>query len=145
MTPSPFGSHQKLLARLSQRLLNALDAIGCRDCEVLLELDWVVSDDTVVRPDVSVVCGTSVERFIEHPPRLIIEVLSESTARKDRTIKFDLYQRQKVKYYIMLEPQQTETTAYQLNDHGVYELIDKAGRIPLQLHPHCVIELDLAF
>lgn len=37
-------------------------------------------------------------------PTLIFEMLSPSTERKDRTEKFELYQAQKVKYYVIVNP-----------------------------------------
>ena len=56
MSPSPFGRHAKLLARTIAALQVAIDSAGC-DATVLVEIDWIVSRDTVLRPDVTVVCG----------------------------------------------------------------------------------------
>lgn len=56
MSPSPFGRHAKLLARTVAALQTAIDAGRC-DATVLFEIDWIVSNDTVLRPDAVVVCG----------------------------------------------------------------------------------------
>jgi hypothetical protein len=56
MSPSPFGRHAKLLARTVAALQTAIDSAGCH-ATVLVEIDWIVSRDTVLRPDVIVVCG----------------------------------------------------------------------------------------
>ena len=89
MTPSPFGRHQWLAGQIMRQFLNSLDA-NCGDCFVLMETDWIVADDIVVRPDVVIVCGAFPERHTVEPPRLIVEVLSPSTEEKDRTAKREL-------------------------------------------------------
>ena len=58
MTPSPFGRHGELLARMAAVLCNAIDAAGC-NATVLAEVDWIVNDQTVVRPDLAVICGAA--------------------------------------------------------------------------------------
>gem|GEM_PF-3546515 len=55
MTPSPFGRHGTVLGRITTALTNAIDVAGC-DANVIVEVDWIISTDTVVRPDLSVVC-----------------------------------------------------------------------------------------
>jgi Uma2 family endonuclease len=141
MGPSPFGPHQKMLARLSQRFLNALDAAGCNECEVLVECDWVIDDDTVVRPDLSVACGAPVNRHIDHPPRLIVEVLSAATANKDRTAKRDLYAQQGVTYYFLADPDDSALEVTQLTASASYSALAPGNHVTLELHPKCHIPL----
>ena len=140
MGPSPFGPHQKMLARLSQRFLNALDAAGCSDCEVLVECDWIIDDDTVVRPDLSIVCGVSVDRHIQQPPKLIVEVLSAATANKDRTVKRELYARQGVAYYLLADPDRGTIECNELTESASYE-VQTGEQQTLNLHPGCQISL----
>ena len=78
MTPSPFGRHGGLLMRLGTALTNAIDHARC-SASVLAEIDWIISEDTVVRPDISVICGPPPEGHIESAPAMVVEVLSEST------------------------------------------------------------------
>ena len=47
-TPFPFGKHQRLVAKCSHVFIDALEKASCKDCEVFIELDWIVNDDTVV-------------------------------------------------------------------------------------------------
>ncbi len=84
-------------------LADAVDAAGCH-AVVLHELDWIVSDDTVVRPDVSLVCGDAPAKYIMQPPCLVVEVLSESTRERDMGYKKQLYQREGVRYYMTIDP-----------------------------------------
>ena len=48
MTPSLLGIHQGVVTRMSRVLGNAIEAEGC-DAEPFVELDWIISDDTIVR------------------------------------------------------------------------------------------------
>lgn len=90
MSPSPFGKHQMVLVNLVAELRTALRAIDC-NATVLCEIDWIISRDTVVRPDALVVCGSVPEGHVETIPKLVAEIFSPSTAERDRTHKRDLY------------------------------------------------------
>ncbi len=103
MSPSPFARHQWVVGENCSQFLNSLEA-HCNRCFVLMETDWIVNDDTVVCPDIVIVCGTFPERFITEPPRLIVEVLSPSTEDKDRTAKWDLYASLGVEFYLLADP-----------------------------------------
>ncbi|MFT5123175.1 MAG: Uma2 family endonuclease [Kiritimatiellia bacterium] len=46
--------------------------------------------------------------YLDFPPALIVEILSPSTASKDREIKFKLYEEQGVEHDILVDP--TEQT-----------------------------------
>ena len=90
MSPSPFGPHQNCSLRIARSLLAAIEAAKCQ-AVVLQEVDWIISDDTVVRPDVLVLCGGVPERHVTQSPALIVEILSPSTADRDRNEKLGLY------------------------------------------------------
>ena len=53
-------------------------------------------------------------------PDLIIEILSESTGRKDRELKRGLYQKAKVPEYWLVDPEGQQVTMYRLKG-GSYE------------------------
>ena len=142
MTPSPFGIHQKHLARLAHRFISALEKQGCVDCDLVVELDWVLGDDTVVRPDLSIVCGSDLQRFIDKAPTLVVEVLSESTKYKDQTAKYELYEQQGVKYYLMAHPQNNTYDAFELKS-GKYRSMQISPTMTFELEKHCIIEVSL--
>jgi len=104
MSPSPFGTHQRIAKNLVFELESQVREHEC-SANVLYEIDWIVADDTVVRPDVIVVCGDPPERHVESPPALIAEILSSSTARRDREAKRDLYHEQGVGAYLLVDPE----------------------------------------
>lgn len=107
MTPSPFGPHQRFAFKLAQLLENGITDSGCR-ASVLPETDWIISDDTVVRPDISVVCGEIPERHIESAPTLVCEILSSSTKDRDLNYKRELYFENGVTTYLVADPESKE-------------------------------------
>jgi Uma2 family endonuclease len=120
MPPSPFGRHAKLLARTVAALQVAIDSAGC-DATVLVEIDWVVSRDTVLRPDVTVVCGPEPAGHVDRAPALVVEILSEATRDRDLNFKLDLYREQGVRWYLVIDPDTNRMQALSLNEQGRYE------------------------
>lgn len=80
MSPAPSIQHQKISSRIERILEEKLS--NCERCFALLPVDWKITDDTIVQPDN--------EQYITKSPDIIFEVLSKSTAHKDRTTKFHL-------------------------------------------------------
>src|SRR6056297_974137 len=123
MTPSPFGTHQAVLVGLVSELRAELRDRGC-EATALVELDWIVSNDTVVRPDVSLVCGPAPEKHLEQPPTLVAEILSSSTRQNDLTYKRELYQSQGVRTYLIVDPDTRTIQQLTLSSDGTYESND---------------------
>jgi Uma2 family endonuclease len=72
-----------------------------------------------------------------------VEVLSFSTASRDRKEKFNLYQRSGVQYYLIIDPTAKKVEVY-LNENGVYRLLGNfsEGIAPLNIFG-CVIDLEI--
>lgn len=110
VTPSPTWSHQGVHAELFLRLGIYLKAnpVG----RVLSSpADIVLARDTVVQPDLFVVpAGLQVREWEDIQGRLLlaIEVLSPSTARRDRTVKRERYLRAGIPEYWAVDPRQRE-------------------------------------
>ncbi|MBK1721618.1 Uma2 family endonuclease [Thiocystis violacea] len=102
MAPAPVKLHQKLTLAIGKQLLGESEA--CTDCDVLLETDWVIRSDTVLRPDVALVCNDENPRYISKTPDLILEVLSPSTAKRDEGLKLREYEDARVGYYVLVYP-----------------------------------------
>jgi len=100
MAPAPVKKHQILIGLLFKELLK--DIGECPECEVLIDTDWKVSSDTVLKPDVSVVCHDSNPKYISKTPDIIFEVISPSTAKKDEGLKYEIYEEEGVKYYVLV-------------------------------------------
>ena len=119
MSPAPGIRHQRINGQLYLELQACMKS--CNKCESFLPIDWQISEDTVVQPDISIVCKqVSGNRLLE-APTAIFEILSPSTEKKDRTIKFELYQNQGVKYYIIVNPESESVEIFLLDVEGKYQ------------------------
>lgn len=111
MTPAPTPFHQTIVGNIFAELRSFL---GKGDCEVFVapfDVRLSLEDDygnpkTVIQPDVSVVCQK--ERLdnkgLKGAPELVVEVLSPSTALKDRNEKLSLYREFGACEYWIVDP-----------------------------------------
>jgi len=127
MAPAPYPKHQKIVARIWQELDTHLECSN-KKCEVYISpIDWKVNDDTVVQPDVALFCEETQKQYFSKTPPIVVEVLSKATALKDVTSKFDLYEREGVIYYIIIEPESEISDIFKLVN-GKYALQKKATK-----------------
>ena len=137
--PSASMGHNKVKMRLIGQSLFSIqnNEINC-NCEVFAELDWKINEETVVRPDLMIICGETTGNFLEFPPVLIIEIISPSSVSIDRVIKFDLYREQGVKYYLMIDYIKKTTEVFELIDN-LYKQVEKNK---FQVDKDCEIMYD---
>lgn len=133
MTPSPFGRHQLVVANLSGEIRNWLKRQKSK-CRVLTEIDWQIADDLVVRPDLVIVCHGIPERYLDYTPHLVVEVVSKSTEKKDRTAKYDLYEQQGVETYVIVDPNTKNVDAFQLEGKSYQKLHHSDDELAVSLH-----------
>jgi len=122
MMSPPITIHQRISGRLFNRLYSFLEG---KTCEVFAAPFGVrlfpredLSDDTVVEPDIAVICDPDKidERGCNGAPDLIIEILSPSNTRKERFLKFDLYLKAKVREYWVVSPEAREIEVHVLDN-----------------------------
>jgi len=119
MTPSPTVTHQTVAFNVAAMIKDKFSQDKkCSDvCCILMETDWQVSNDTVVRPDVMVICQDIDEKVLV-TPELIIEVVSSTSTKRDEVMKFDLYQREGLLYYILVYPEKRLAKVYRNDSQG---------------------------
>lgn len=129
MSPAPSTEHQ----RISTRLVAALEQFaGDRSCSIFhapfdvrlpRQNEPDENIDTVVQPDIVVVCDRNKldSRGCKGAPDLVVEIISLSTAKKDLNEKFNLYERSGVREYWVVWPNFQAIDIYHLNDEGKYE------------------------
>ncbi len=120
MSPSPMITHQAISSLLIQSLGNSLNS--CKNCMILSKMDYKLADDTILRPDIALVCGQKSGAYIKKAPELIVEIVSKSSTTRDEKIKHQLYQNERVTYYIILYPEDLKAKIYKLKD-GKYEKV----------------------
>jgi Uma2 family endonuclease len=110
MTPAPSTEHQEISMALSARIFTVLEAAqrkpGGGACKVFAAPVDVYLEAGVVQPDLLVVCDPAKisPRGIEGAPDLVVEILSPSTAGKDVTRKWWLYEAAGVQEYLIVDP-----------------------------------------
>ncbi len=122
MAPSPILTHQTISMLIGSSLIDSVK--NCKNCIVVSEMDYKLSDDTVLRPDIALVCGQKEGAYIKKSPELIVEIVSESSVSRDEKIKFSLYQAEKVPYYILLYPDDLKAKIYELQNNRYEKIID---------------------
>lgn len=75
----------------------------------------------MVQPDVLVYCAEATKAYLDFTPVFIAEILSPSTALKDRHTKYKLYEEASVKWYVLVNPETDEVQVYSL-ENGNYVL-----------------------
>jgi len=121
MSPKPIIRHQQVSGNIyfELKLKN-----NCPKCLLAQEIDYKVSNDTVVSPDVLVACGDDLgDKYLKKTPNIVFEILSPSTQRKDRNEKFHLYENEGITYYIIVDSQMKIAEIYLLKN-GKY-MLDK--------------------
>ena len=121
MGPAPMIQHQAIANLIAYQLTDTI--AECERCLVLSEEDYKLADDTVLRPDVVLICDEPNDAYITKAPEIIVEVISKSSAKNDENYKFDKYEAEKVKYYVIVYPNELYAKVYKLKD-GKY---DKQG------------------
>jgi Uma2 family endonuclease len=122
MSPSPVPKHQLVAASLRMEIGIALKQ--CEHCRVYDPVDYLIKEDTIVQPDVMVLCSKPTKKFIDFTPSLVAEILSPSTALRDRNTKYELYQNEGIKYYLIVDADAKEIEIYQLVNNS-YTLVNE--------------------
>jgi Uma2 family endonuclease len=106
VTPAPASRHQDAALALVQRLLPYVKSTGCGHLG-FSPADLALEGGQIAQPDVYVVPlrdGRPPRNWTEYGiPLLVIEILSPSSARHDRTIKRRRYQRTGVGEYWVVD------------------------------------------
>lgn len=124
VTRSPLWRHQNVLTNL---LYYLVDFVKRRDLGKVYPapFDVVFSQYDVVEPDILYVsndrAAVVTEKNVQGAPDLVVEILSESTAKIDRTTKLKLYARYGVAEYWVIDPATCSVEIYRLVPDG-YEL-----------------------
>lgn len=123
MAPSPAIRHQRIARELGVLLHRFLRAT-LPGAEIFFAPTGVkLSDDTVLEPDLLIVLEHNrdrvMEKYVNGPPDVVIEVLSPGTASRDLGLKRDYYGQAGVPEYWIVDPE-TETIEVLVLDNGNY-------------------------
>jgi Uma2 family endonuclease len=124
VSPSPIPVHQRIIGNLFAEL-RAFVRRHCLGEVFVAPCDIVLSYLTVLEPDLLFVSRSRLHiigpKNITGPPDLVVEVLSESTARVDRHIKPKQYALYGVSEFWLIDPEARTMEIFRLRN-GAYEL-----------------------
>jgi Uma2 family endonuclease len=128
MSPAPMITHQIISSKIARYLDEALEE--CQECKSLLPVDWKIAEDTIVQPDNLVICHEPRNKaYLTKAPEIIFEILSKSTASKDKNLKYKLYEQEGVKYYIIVHPDDKVAKVYKLHDGKYIKVCDAVDEV----------------
>jgi Uma2 family endonuclease len=124
VTPPPLTAHQRVSRNLAMILHRHVTEAKLGEV-LYAPVGVVLERPSGVQPDLIFVARerSSIiqEKGVFGAPDLIVEVLSASTAARDRGVKRDLYARAGVEHYWLLDPRKRTVQAFRL-EHAIYRL-----------------------
>ena len=145
MTPAPVTRHQRISKRLERALMPILEDAGHGElfrAPYLVEFpgtgDRVQPDILFVSSERRAIIG---EKAVLGAPDLVVEILSPSTAHRDRGIKLDLYARRGVREYWIVDPVEDVVDVWRFARTRGHERL--AGEMPVRLGGEQVGVIDL--
>ena len=126
VTPSAVTRHQRLSMRLALSLGIYLDLHRNQGEVFTARFDVVLTPYDVVEPDLLVVLGDQqdilTEKNVQGAPGLIIEILSPSTRKRDLTLKRQLFDREGVREYWIVDPDRNSVAVHRRANDGAFPL-----------------------
>jgi Uma2 family endonuclease len=144
VSPSPFVVHQRILRELARLIGNYLELYPLGELFVA-PLDTVLAQDQVLQPDVLYVSkerAAIVGRWIFGAPDLAVEIISDSSRRRDEVRKRELYEQYGVAEYWIVDPEADHVTLYRRSGSKYGEGIVVRATLTTPLLPG--LEIDLA-
>lgn len=123
MSPAPSRKHQEI----SRNLIHFFDLfLWGKDCKLYhAPFDVRLSKEdqfTVVQPDLCVICDA--EKLDDQgclgAPDIIVEILSPGNSKSEQKDKFELYEKNLVPEYWLVQSSLDSIIVYHLNDHNEY-------------------------
>ena len=120
MVPAPNLGHQRIGAELGTRLYTFVKEKGLGEV-FFAPCDVVLSNTDVVQPDLLFVSNERAHLLlggdnVRGAPDLVVEILSPSTAGRDRMLKCALYAKHSVKEYSLVDPDARTVTVLRLGE-----------------------------
>ncbi len=156
MTPALGRLHQGVLAKLVASFVTYFAGKTCRvypaPFDVRLPRGKEADDeiDTVVQPDLSVVCDPEKldDKGCRGAPDLVVEVTSPSSASLDQITKKALYERHGVREYWIVHPVDHIAWVYRRTDAGAFgppSVYGPEDRVPVGILEDLTIDLREVF
>jgi Uma2 family endonuclease len=117
VSPSPTSRHQDIVGALYRRIAEYLD--GKPAGRVFISpLDTILARDQVPQPDIQFISAERTHIIgprVHGAPDLAVEVISETSRRRDEVRKRELYEQYGVREYWLVDPEADKVTVYRMS------------------------------
>ena len=153
MSPAPSSEHQQIVSALHGNFYQYLKKHRCRVFPSPFDVVLPSASgklDTVVQPDITVVCDLSkiTKRGCLGAPDLVVEVVSKASVKKDLHEKYALYESCGIKEYWLVLPAAPSIVIFALDDSGIYrpsKPLTRGDKIISHSLPGLEIDVDEIF
>ncbi|MFW6193188.1 MAG: Uma2 family endonuclease [Gemmatimonadota bacterium] len=152
VTPAPSVRHQIVSKRLERALYRLLEDPGHGQVfHAPIGVEFPATGEGV-QPDLLFVSeerrGIVARAWLKGAPDLVVEILSPSTEERDRSLKRDLYERQGVGEYWIVDPDEDAVEVWRFGPEGAPDDAPPhqqrfTGSLPVRLRGDVVGEIDL--
>ena len=148
---APSEAHQAVSAALSYQFFSFLRGKECRvySAPFDVRINYDTTDNTVVQPDLVVICDKSKIENGKHclgAPDLVVEIISDFSWRYDRIKKFHLYLEAGVREYWIVYPDKLCVDVYILeNNKYTASHYGNGDIIPVYVLDGCNIDMEMVF
>jgi len=150
MTPAPLTRHQFIVGRIHHLIMSYFENQGSGTV-LVAPCDVLLSDTDIMQPDLTVVLpgglATITEKNIQGPPDVVVEVLSPSTAKRDRELKRKRYEHFGVREYWLVDPSTSSLEILRLQKGQFMKQVsvNSPDQCSTDLLPGLIIDLSWVF
>ena len=148
MMAQPIQRHQEIVGEIFRQIATYLRGKRCKVFPSPFGVRLEKRRHTVLEPDIVVVCDPSKldGKVCNGAPDMVVEVLSPSTAQRDRLIKRKLYQKAGVLEYWLVDPDWRNVDVYILRDEN-YTIESYGAEDTVAIHclDDCKINMQSVF
>lgn len=136
---APTKRHQVILQEILIQLTSQIrkNKGGCKVYMAPSDVQLDESNKTIVQPDLFILCNKDMiknSRRTVGAPEFVIEVLSESTRKKDMTLKLNKYEACGVKEYWIIDPNKEYIIKYFFENMSLTNIYTFNDIVPLELY-----------
>lgn len=123
MSPAPNFQHSVINGNIFSKIKAGLKGSLCMVFMENIDYKYSKESDDYLEPDIVICCDRNMIKGNSYygTPKFVAETLSPSTAKRDRGIKKDIYERSGVEEYWIVSPIEKAVEIYYLRD-GKYEI-----------------------
>ena len=144
----PTRKHQGILTEILVLLHAFLKGKPCKVYPSPFSVRLTKNEESIFEPDIVVVCDESKfnDRGCDGAPDLIIEILSPSTARMDKKLKYQKYQQAGVReYWIVDQERNLLEVNILVGERYIMTIYDETDTVPVTVLEGCEINLTEVF